>query len=294
MIYTRTIGDIRITNLIEYYGPTHDPAATYPDFEPGLMARNRAWLTNNHWYENIQRLVIAIQIWIVQAGDKVVLIDTGVGNHKPRPAARMHMLNSLVPQWLAAAGAGFDQVTHVVMTHLHGDHVGWNTVRRDGGWAPAFPKARYFIPRLDLDYFRDAYLTDPEAHPSFADSVQPIIDAGLAEFVDDGDGIAGCLKAVFAPGHTPGHMNYWIGDEAVFCADLFHHPLQIAEPQLNTAFCILPDVARATRLAFLDRVADKPILVMPCHFGAPHCGRIRRSGQGFAFEPVDPELPQRN
>lgn len=124
MIHTRTIGNVRITNLIEYFGPTHDPAATFPDFDPSVIERNRSWLTNAHWYDNIQRLVIAIQIWIVHSGDDVILIDAGVGNHKSRGAARMNMLNTLVPQWLAAAGAGFDRVTHVVMTHLHGDHVG--------------------------------------------------------------------------------------------------------------------------------------------------------------------------
>lgn len=294
MIFTRTIGDARITNLVEYYGPTHDPATTFPDFEPGVISRNRAWLSNAHWYENIHRMVIAIQIWIVEIADKVILIDTGVGNHKPRGTARMNMLNSLVPQWLAAAGADFDKVTHVVMTHFHADHVGWNTINGENGWMPAFPNARYFFPRIDLDYFCDLHTKNPTGDLSFKDSVQPILDAGTAEMVEDGDMIAGVLRAVLAPGHTPGHMSYWVGDEAVFCADIFHHPLQIAEPQLNTAFCILPDLARATRRAFLERVADKPILVMPCHFGPPHCGHVRHAGERFEFVPLEPDLPQRN
>jgi len=294
VIYTRTIGDLRVTNFIEYFGPTHDPVTTYPDFEPGVIERNRWWLTNAHWYENLQRLVIAIQIWIVQTGDKVILIDSGVGNHKQRSAARMLMLNTLAPQWLAAAGASFDNVTHVVMTHLHGDHVGWNTTRDGDHWAPTFPNARYLIPRLDFDYFKRLHDVAPSADPSFGDSVLPVLEAGLVDFVEDGDLVAGCLKAVFAPGHTPGQMNYWIGEDGVFCADIFHHPLQITDPQLNTAFCVQPEIARSTRRAFLERVADKPILIMPCHFGPPHCGFVRRVENGFTFLPSEPDLPQFN
>ena len=301
MIYTRSIGDIRLTNLIEYVGPTHNPFVTFPDFDASVVARNRDWLTNAHWYAHLQRLVIAIQIWIVQTGDKVILIDSGVGNRKPRAAARMHLLNTLVPQWLAAAGASFDQVTHVVMTHLHGDHVGWNTVLDGDRWVPAFPKAHYLMPRLDFDYFKGLHEQNPAADPSFGDSVIPVLDAGLVDFVDEGDEIAGCLRAVFAPGHTPGQMNYWIGEghqQAVFCADIFHHPLQITDPHLNTAFCVLPEVARKTRRDFLDRVADTGTLIMPCHFGWPHCGYVRRDSRagagGFAFVPAEPDLPQRN
>jgi glyoxylase-like metal-dependent hydrolase (beta-lactamase superfamily II) len=296
MIYTRMIGDIRVTNLIEYIGPTHDPAATFPDFDPSVIDRNRDWLTNAHWYDNVQRMVIAIQIWIVHAGDKVILIDAGVGNQKPRGAARMNMLNSLVPQWLAAADASFDQVTHVVMTHLHGDHVGWNTVRDGARWVPAFPNARYLMPRVDFEYFQDLHRKNPEADPSFGDSIGPVVDAGLVDFVEAGDVVADCLRAVFAPGHTPGQMNYWLGSEqepAVFSADIFHHPLQITDPHLNTGFCVMPDVARQTRRAFLERVADTGTLVMPCHFGPPHCGFVRRSGAGYAFVPSEPDLAQR-
>ncbi|PWV98817.1 glyoxylase-like metal-dependent hydrolase (beta-lactamase superfamily II) [Hoeflea marina] len=297
MIYTRTIGDVRLTNLVEYFAPTHDPVALYPDFDPSVIDLNRSWLSNAHWYENLQRLVVAIQIWIVHVDDKVILVDTGVGNFKPRAAARMNMLNSLVPQWLAAADASFEQVTHVVMTHLHGDHVGWNTVPGSEGWVPAFPNAQYFIPRRDFDYFKALHETNPAADPSFGDSVLPVVAAGLARFVEPGDVVAGCLTAESAAGHTPGQMNYWLrrkDEQAVFCADLFHHPLQITNPDLNTAFCVLPETARETRLAFLERVADTGTLILPCHFGPPHCGYVNRTDNGFAFQPSEPDLPQFN
>lgn len=159
---------------------------------------------------------------------------------------------------------------------------------------PAFPNARYLVPREDFGYFKSLHEKNPGADPSFGDSVLPLVEAGLVDFVEPGDAVAGGLEAVFAPGHTPGQMNYWLGEQAVFSADIFHHPLQITDPHLNTAFCVLPDLARATRRAFLERAADTGALVMPCHFGPPHCGHVRRTASGFGFEPAAPALHQRN
>jgi glyoxylase-like metal-dependent hydrolase (beta-lactamase superfamily II) len=288
MIFTRQIGDALVTNVIEYYGPTHDPYALCPDLTAEMLDRHRAWLSPAHWFDTIGRLVVTIQIWIVRVGDEVIVIDTGVGNHKPRSTKRMHMLNTLVPEWMAAAGVPFAAVTHVVMTHLHTDHVGWNTVRSGDEWVPTFPNARYLLPETDLKYFRGQYEKDPVANASVADSIEPIIEAGLVDFIEAGATIAGGLRVTAAAGHTPGMLNLWIGEgerQGVFCADIFHTPLQIAEPQLNTAFCVLPDEAKATRRAFLERVADTPTLIMPCHFGPPHCGTVARQGDSFAFLP---------
>jgi glyoxylase-like metal-dependent hydrolase (beta-lactamase superfamily II) len=296
VIYTREIDGMRVTNLIEYCGPTHEPAAAFPGCDAEIVERHKSWLDNDHYYANIDRFVIAIQIWIVQVDDRVIVVDTGVGNAKVRPSVpRMHMLNSLVPAWLAAVGADFDQVTDVVQTHMHGDHVGWNCVPDEkGGWKPAFPNAKYHFPETDLDYFRENFSTHPDY--GFEDSIKPILDAGNVEMVHPGDLVAGVLHAEAAPGHTPGQVIYWLGGPdgpAVFSADIMHHPIQIVEPQINTAFCSDPEVARETRRAFLNRVADCGALIMPCHFGAPHCGYARRDGAGFRFEPAAPAVPGR-
>ena len=204
----------------------------------------------------------------------------------------MDMLNTLVPEWMAAAGVPFEAVTHVVMTHLHNDHVGWNTMRSGQEWVPTFPNARYLLPEADLRYFRGLHQNDPVENASLADSVEPLIDRGLVDFIEVGSEIAGILKVTAATGHTPGMLNLWIGEGeryGVFCADIFHTPMQIAEPQLNTAFCALQDEARKTRREFLERVADTPTLVMPCHFAPPHCGYVKRSGDGFSFVPEPAE-----
>lgn len=289
MIHSWSIGDVRVTSLVEYMGPTHVPEATFPAFDDKVFAVQAGMLPAGAWYGEIRRFTIAIQIWIVHAGNEVILVDSGVGNLKTRPAARMHMLNSLVPQWLAAAGAAPEQVTHVLMTHLHSDHVGWNTTLANGRWVPTFPKARYLVPKSDFDYFKGVVDAGKASDTSLADSVMPVIEAGLVDFIDRHSVLPAALQPVEAFGHTPGMMNYWLrskGETGVFSADVFHHPVQILNPNWNTAFCILPDAAKATRAQLLREAADTGALVMPCHFPAPHTGYVRRSGDGFSFEPA--------
>jgi glyoxylase-like metal-dependent hydrolase (beta-lactamase superfamily II) len=290
MIHSWRIGDATVTSLVEYVGPTHAPEATFPGFDLDVFARREAELQPGAWYRSISRFTISIQIWILKRGGEVVIIDTGVGNRKVRPAARMHMLNSLVPQWLAAAGAGPESVTHVLMTHLHSDHVGWNTTLEGQRWVPTFPNARYLVPKNDYGYFKRLSDSGKASDTSFADSLTPIFDAGLATFVDNSIELPGGLEPAGAFGHTPGQMNYWLsskGEVGVFSADVLHHPVQILNPTWNTAFCVLPDQAIATRAELLAKAASRGALIMPCHFPAPHTGYVRRDGDVYRFEPAE-------
>lgn len=289
MIRSWSIGDIRVTRLVEYYGPTHNPATTFPDFDRARFEHHAAHLTTGDWLPEINRLVIAVQIWIVFAGSKVILVDTGVGNHKPRPAARMNRLNTLTPLWLAAAGVTPDTVTHVAMTHLHNDHIGWNTILEDGAFVPAFPNAQYLVPKQDFTYFKDLFDRGEAPDPSLEDSLLPVFESGLVRFIDLQPVIAGVLQVERAPGHTPGHTIYWIesnGMRGVFSGDVFHHPIQVLEPDWNTQFCVAPEEARAARHALLDRAAETGALVMPAHFPPPGAGYIRRIAGQFRFEPA--------
>ncbi len=294
MIHTWRIGDAAVTSLVEYVGPTHAPEATFPAFNLDTFRKREAELQPGAWYPRISRFTIGIQIWILKRGNDVVIIDTGVGNYKVRPPARMHMLNTLVPQWLAAAGAGPDVVTHVLTTHLHSDHIGWNTSLEDQRWAPTFPKARYLVPKTDYDYFKGLNDSGMVGDTSFADSLAPIFDAGLVTFVNKSSELPGGLEPVEAFGHTPGQMNYWLrsrGEVGVFSADVFHHPVQILNPTWNTAFCVLPDQAIATRAQALADAASSSALIMPCHFPAPHAGYVRKAGNAYRFEPAQPGSP---
>ncbi|MEJ8570081.1 MBL fold metallo-hydrolase [Microbaculum marinum] len=290
MLHRWKIGDVRVSSLVEYHGPTHDPEFLYPKFDRGAFEAILPELPPGHYYRENDRLVIAIQIWLVETADKVVLIDTGVGNHKPRSAERMKNLNSLFLHWLAAAGVTPDKVTHVVHTHMHPDHVGWNTVLRDGRWVPTFPNARYLMPKTDFDFFQELRKENsPVEDGAFTDSVDPVLEAGLADFITDETELLGFLRVSKAPGHTPGMLNYWLesrGETGVFSADVMHHPVQIYRPDWNTAFCTLQDEALRTRAGFLAEAADSGALVMSCHFAPPHTGYIRRRGGGYAFEPA--------
>jgi glyoxylase-like metal-dependent hydrolase (beta-lactamase superfamily II) len=294
MIHSWRIGDATVTSLVEYVGPTHAPETTFPAFDPGTFAKRETELPPGAWYPQISRFTIAIQIWILKRGSDLVIVDTGVGNHKARLPARMHMLNTLVPQWLAAAGAEPDSVTHVLMTHLHSDHIGWNTRREGPSWIPTFPKAQYLVPEADYAYFKELNDRDKAAGTSFADSLAPIFNAGLAIFVTKSSELPGGLEPAEAFGHTPGQMNYWVrskGETGVFSADVFHHPVQILNPTWNTAFCVLPDQAISTRARVLADAASSSALIMSCHFPAPHAGYVRKAGEAYRFEPAEPGSP---
>ena len=295
MIHHHAIGDARVTGVIEYSGPTHDPAFLYPAVDKAerdaVLQANASWLAPNHYVPHMDRLIVTIQLWVVQAGGNTIVIDTGVGNRKPRAAERMDRLNTLVMPWLESIGAGPQQVTHVVMTHLHTDHVGWNTVEKDGRWVPTFPKARYLFPKDEFDYWKGLYdKGDKDVNQgSFADSVLPVLDAGLGDFMDGTAEVAGCLAPEPVPGHAPGMLSFRLrsrGEEGLFCADILHNAIQIVRPDWNDRYCLWPDKALESRAAGLKRACERGALLMPMHLGAPYCGYVRRQGDGYRFEPV--------
>ncbi|AOY92192.1 MBL fold metallo-hydrolase [Cupriavidus sp. USMAA2-4] len=294
MMQSRTIGDLKVTRILEYAGPTHDPAFLFPDIDRSVLDANAGLMAPHHWIPHMNKLIVTIQFWVVHAGNHIIVVDTGVGNFKPRPGiARMNMLNTLVREWMTAAGAPPERVTHVVMTHLHADHVGWNTTWQDNRWVPTFPNARYYIPKDDFVFCEQGRNKEPGVvdvfGESFFDSVMPVVNEGLAEMIVPGQEIADCLQVEDAAGHSPGQVAFRVrsrGEEAVFCGDILHSPLQIVRPDVNSGYCIRPDLARSTRLGFLHQAADSGALVLPVHFGEPYCGYVRREGQGFRFEPA--------
>lgn len=290
MIVSFSIGAAQITGVCEFYAPTHDPDVVFPDLDRNRLEGHEQWLVPRFWYPEIDRFVIAITMWIVRAGGETIVVDTGYGNGKIRTTPRANALNSRLPEWLAAAGVSPASVTAVAMTHLHSDHIGWNTVLEGERWVPFFPNARYFAPEADFRHFAKLNETGKATDGgSYYDSLMPIKDAGLLELFDDKKDIAGVLEIRPAPGHTPGHVTYWLSDagqQGVFSGDIFHHPAQILDPNCNTSFCVLPEIARRTRRGFLETVADTGAIVMPCHFPPPHAGTIERTASGFRFTPI--------
>ena len=295
MLHSRMIGDARVSSVIEYTGPTHAPDFLFPDVakaerDAGIAAQ-LPWLAPNHFVPHMDRFIVTIQAWVVHAGGNVILIDTGVGNAKTRTAPRMNNLNTLLLPWLEAAGAAPHQVTHVVHTHLHTDHVGNNTVLQDGRWVPTFPNARYLFPKPEFDHLKAEYDRGDKMVQagSFVDSVLPILDAGLGDFYDGSEELAGCLAPEPVFGHAPGMFSMRLrsnGEEGMFTTDTMHSPIQVAYPHWNDRYVLNADMAREARARTLKNAADREALIMPFHFGHPYCGHIRRQGGNYVFAPA--------
>lgn len=292
MLQSRMIGAAKVTRVLEYSGPTHAPEFLFPEVakaerDAGIAAQSR-WLAPHHHVPAMDRFVVTIQAWLVQAGGNVILIDTGVGNFKTRGAPRMNQLNTLFLPWLEAAGAAAEKVTHVVHTHLHTDHVGNNTVLQDGRWVPTFPNARYLFPKPEFDFWKAAHdRGEVVQNGSFADSVLPILEAGLGDFYDGSRELAGCLAPEPVFGHAPGMFSLRLrsgGEEGMFTTDTMHSPIQVAYPHWNDRYVLDAGMAREARARTLENACARGALIMPFHFGAPYCGYVRRQGSGFGFE----------
>src|SRR5258706_2500416 len=193
MMSSHSLGrDVDLVEIVEFHAPTHDAQWMLPGLSPKILQANAAWLRDRFWMPRTNRLIFTYQLWLLKMRDAIVLIDTGCGNHKRRVSPYQNEINTPVLDWLAAVGASVDNVTHVLHTHLHSDHVGWNTRLVDGRWVPTFPNATYYMPKLDYDLFKDrnAVSMGPEMYEGvMADSVIPIMQAGLVRFVESGDEI---------------------------------------------------------------------------------------------------------
>ncbi|MGW0225836.1 MBL fold metallo-hydrolase, partial [Streptomyces tendae] len=218
--------------------------------------------------------------------------DTGVGNHKDRPYAPVwSRLDTDFLGNLARAGVRPEDVDIVINTHLHIDHVGWNTYLDGRTWMPTFPNATYLMPRADFDYWNPANEHKPLLGRGnqnvFEDSVAPVHQAGLAQLWEDSHQIDANLRLDLAPGHTPGSSVLTLdsgSDRAVFVGDMLHSPVQIHEPDSNSCFCEDPAAARATRRRVLSWAADNNALVVPAHLGGSGAAEVQRDGDRFAIK----------
>ncbi len=236
-------------------------------------------------------IALSFNSYIVKTADVLCLIDAGIGNDKERPdRPAWHRRQGDFMDRLAALGYAPEQFDLVVNTHLHADHVGWNTVLVDGTWQPAFPNARYVVAQSELAHWSGLYRSDSHTlHGAYADSVAPIRDAGLYDAVVPPAEIAPGLWLEPAPGHTLGmavvRLKTQEGD-VLFMADVLHSPIQLTSPEMTSNFCVEPGLSRATRLRLLDECAGTQTIVAPYHFPPPAFGRIVRSGATYVLEPL--------
>jgi glyoxylase-like metal-dependent hydrolase (beta-lactamase superfamily II) len=289
---TITLGDVEITRVFEQRLTRMPRAVVFPDADPELWRRNTGWLEPDFWDAGADDLVFSMQTWVLRSEGRTILVDTGVGNGKERPAMPVfHRLNTDFLGSLAAAGVQPDDVDAVVCTHVHGDHVGWNTYWSGDEWVPTFRNAHYVISRADFDYWNPANghptRSGPRMANVFEDSVAPVHRSGQTVLWEGHHDVDANLRLDPAPGHTPGAAVLTLrsgSDRAVFVGDLLHTPLQIVEPQVSPCFDEDEAQSRATRLRVLDSVAADNALMLPAHFPGAGAVEVGRDGDGYAVK----------
>ena len=239
------------------------------------------------------RLLLSFNSYIVDMPGCLCLIDCGIGNGKERPDRPLwHRRDGDFMQRLDSLGYAADRFDLVVNTHLHADHVGWNTTATADGWTPTFKNARYVVPQSELALWQRLAAQHPDGHVlhgAFADSVQPLLDAGIYQAVVLPSEIAPGLWLEPAPGHTPGMAVVRLKlpqGGVLFLADVLHSPLQLAAPELTSNFCADPAQASATRHRLLAECAQSNAIVATYHFPPPVFGHVVTSGAGYRFEPL--------
>ncbi|MEX0963859.1 MAG: MBL fold metallo-hydrolase [Pseudohongiellaceae bacterium] len=276
------IGDVTISCIVE----TELPVPYHDKYPFMLEATPRAlqeipWLYPNYVDED-GALKLSIQALLVKTPDLTLLVDTCIGNDKPRKLIGNEALHSNFLETLQSLGSPRESIDIVVCTHLHVDHVGWNTMKQRGQWLPTFPNARYLIGREEYDYWSAD--TSEDQIPVMEDSVTPIFDSGLADLVEMDHIISPELRLLPTPGHTPGHVSVLIesqGQRAIISGDSMHHPCQIAKPDWAVTFDTDKDSAVERRRMLLNDIADQPVLLIGTHFAAPAAGRVVTDGLGF-------------
>lgn len=278
------IGDVSITRIVEMTDPI-DWSVIFAEGDSGYFKRYD-WLIP-HFATVDGKILLAVQSFVVASGKRRIIVDTCVGNDKPRPIATCNYLKTSFLDDLTVAGYPPETIDTVLCTHLHLDHVGWNTHLVDGTWLPTFPNARYLFARREWEHAQTLLREQPaEQVAHLIDSVQPVLKAGLAEFVDSDYRVTDEVWLEPTPGHTPGHVSVRIasrGQHGVITGDVFHNPIQFAEPELRTKPCTDIDMSCQTRRAFLSRYENKQALVIGTHFPDPTAGWVVRDTRNWRF-----------
>jgi glyoxylase-like metal-dependent hydrolase (beta-lactamase superfamily II) len=283
------VGDTTITKIMEIMYPEFSeviPAAT-PE-----VVKKVQWLFP-HFVTPEGKLSLSIHSLIVNTPAAKLVVDTCIGNDRNRdPLAVMSNLSTSYLEDMIAAGYKPESINYVLCTHLHLDHVGWNTRLVNGKWVPTFPNASYLLEKKELALFGsiDEKATDDFLQVQrrvFADSVQPVFDAGLAKPVEGPTQVCEGVRLIPTPGHTPGHCSVLIeskGEKALITGDFIHHPIQFHDPGLVSPFDVDNAAAVATRRRVFGEYADTPTLIIGTHFAGPTAGKLVRDGDGYRLD----------
>jgi glyoxylase-like metal-dependent hydrolase (beta-lactamase superfamily II) len=277
-----SIGSARVTRFVELEVPL-DAQDFFPASSPPAFGRHRAWLEPD--FMNRQgELLLSIHALLVEIGGIRILVDTCLGEHQVPGMDALAGRGRAFLEEMAQAGAARESIDVVLCTHMHFDHVGWNTLRDGSRWVPTFPNARYLFAKSEWEHWRTA---PPDPTSTVNDAVKPVLDAGQGDLVAVDHHVCDGVRLVPTPGHTPGHVSVRIasgGAEALITGDATHHPVQFAEPDWGMAADVDSKLAAATRRRMIAELADSDTLVIGTHFAGPTAGHVVRGEIGAWFE----------
>jgi glyoxylase-like metal-dependent hydrolase (beta-lactamase superfamily II) len=281
------IGDVTITRVTESVIDFAPPQRLFPKWRLELLAGEESRFAPSAPASLGERIPTSVHTWVVKTGDATILVDTGIGNGKTRPQKYFDHLDTPYLERLAAAGVTPDEVDHVLIRHIHTDHVGWNTRPVGERWVPTFPNATYIFPQRGHEYFSSA---EGRARPNYGmyeDSIVPVMAAGQARMVEpEGGEVLPGISYLPTPGHSVDHMSISLtsqGQEALLAGDIMHSPVQVHAPQLCSVFCADPLEARRSRERVLDYCAERKALYFSSHFAETSAGRITRADGGYLW-----------
>ena len=282
------LGDVTIDAIYEDSGAFISPFEMMPAATPEDIARHMPWLAPTFYDPVAEKLILMFQSFILRTPHHTILIDSCIGEDKQRANPHFHMRKW---PWLAnlkALGLTPEDIDIVMCTHLHPDHVGWNTQLRDGRWVPTFPNARYVFAETEFGFWSELNKKGAKySDGCIDDSVLPVVEAGQADIVADDYAFSDEIWFEQTPGHTPGHVSIGLksaGTNAIVSGDVVHTPVQCREPGWSAVGCSDRVQSADTRRSFLDRYCETDTLVMTGHFPSPSVGHVCRHGDSFDFK----------
>ena len=280
------IGDVEIARLVEVNAWEDDITMLLPDATPQFVQQFK-WL-QPHFATPDGRMIISFQCFVLRSRGRTVMIDTCIGADRQREFPVFTNMQTTFLTDMVAAGFPPESVTDVLCTHLHFDHVGWNTKKVGDQWVPTFPQARYLLGRREWEHWQHLRATNGYHHMEhLADSIDPILEAGLAQFIEPDFKVTDEVSLIPTPGHTPGHVSVLIqskGQSAVITGDMMHNPIQIAVPEHEARFDMDKSAAARTRGEFVRRFNGTPTLVIGSHFSEPTAGHIVPDGAAWKLK----------
>lgn len=287
------VGDVTITCIVErdLMGLLN---MVLPDATAEAIAPLR-WLFP-HFADERDGLRGYTQAFVVQTPSCRIMVDTCIGNDKDFDAFRpsWSRLQTSFLERMLEAGFSPESMDVVLCTHLHPDHIGWNTRRVGGRWVPTFPNAHYLLGRVEYAAEKarndNPALDDPRSRGLrivAAESLAPVLDAGLVEFVETDHVVCDEVRLIPTPGHTPGHVSIRVtskGEEALITGDFVHHPCQLAHPEWGSHVDFDKAQSSATRETIFAALAGTPALLIGSHFAEPTAGRIVRDGKAYRLD----------